>query len=223
MKYFLDSAKIDEIRYAYQNWKIDGVTTNPRHIMVSGKSFYSVIEELAKEFEGKDFPISVEINPHLDKSDEMVAQAKELSSISTNFCIKIPCCEQGLIAAYQLCGMGIKTNVTLVFSPSQAIQAARIGSAYCSPFVGWREANGDEGIKLIKHITKIYRAQDYQTQIIVAAVRTGFQIAKAAETGAHIVTAGFSVYKDSFYHPYTDYGNDIFLKAWDQTDTERPS
>ena len=96
MKYFLDSGKIDEIRYAYENYKIDGVTTNPRHIKESGKPFLTVINELAEEFKGKDFPISVEINPHLTHAEEMIAHAKELSQIAENFVIKVPCNEQGM-------------------------------------------------------------------------------------------------------------------------------
>jgi len=219
MKYFLDSAKIDEIRYAHKNWKIDGVTTNPRHIMSSGKGFYEVLEELAAEFAGRRFPISVEINPHLDQAEPMVADAQKIAKLSKNFCIKIPCTEQGVIAAKELAELGIDTNVTLVFSATQAIQAARIGARYCSPFVGWKETHGEEGFGLIEKITKIYRTYNYKTEIIVAAVRNGAQIVQAAEIGADIVTAGYEVYKDSFYHPFTDYGTDIFTKAWDKTNT----
>lgn len=220
MKYFLDSAKIDEIRYAYKNWGIDGVTTNPRHIMLSGKPFLTVLGELANEFEGVNFPISVEINPHLEKSEDMIVEGRKIASLSKNFIIKIPCTEEGLIAARVLTKEGVKTNVTLVFSPSQAIQAGRIKSAYVSPFVGWKENSGEDCTQYIKDIVDIYKNHDIKTEIIVAALRNGKQIADAAKLGADIVTCGFDVYQASFYHAFTDYGLNVFRKAWDETKTE---
>ncbi len=219
MKYFLDSAKIDEIRYAYKNWGIDGVTTNPKHIMKSGKPFYKVIREIEKEFEGKDFPISVEINPHITEADRMITEAKELASISDNFCIKIGCTEQGLVAAKKLIEDGIKVNVTLVFSPSQALQVGRIGARFCSAFIGWKEASGEDCSAYLQDVVDIYRNYNFQTEIIAAAIRNGKQIAEAGTYGVDIITAGFEVYKTSFYHPFTDYGTDVFIQAWDKTDT----
>lgn len=217
MKYYLDSAKIDEIRYAYKNWGISGVTTNPKHIKNSGKSFIEVIEELAKEFEGVDFPISVEINPNIKGHADMIEAGKEIASYSKNFIIKIPCNEEGLIAAKSLEENGIRTNVTLVFSPSQAIQTGRINAKYVSPFIGWKESSGEEAFEYIKDIKEIYNNFNFKTEIIVAAIRNGNQIAKAAKLGADIVTCGFDVYKDSFYHPFTDYGIEKFIDAWDNT------
>ncbi|MCX8059228.1 MAG: transaldolase [Spirochaetes bacterium] len=217
MKYFLDSAKIDEIKYAYENWGIDGVTTNPKHVMASGKPFKIVINELAKYFENKDFPISIEINPHLNDPNEMIKEAKEYSSYSKNFVIKIPCTESGLIAAKSLIKDGIKVNITLVFSPSQAIQAGRLGAYFVSPFVGWKESSGEKTIDYIKDIVQIYKNYNFKTEIIVAALRNGLQIVESAKAGAHIVTAGFDVYKESFYHPFTDLGLKRFCEAWDQT------
>ena len=220
MKYFQYSAILDEFRYAYANWGIDGVTTNPRHIMTSGKPFKQVVSELAKEFEGIDFPISVEINPHLKTKDEMIAEALTISSLSPNFIIKIPCTEQGLIAARELTNRGIRTNVTLVFSPSQALQVARINSYIVSPFVGWKENSGEDCTDYITDIVNIYKNYGFKTQIIVAALRNAKQIVDAAKAGADIVTCGFQVYKDSFYHPFTDYGLGVFTKAWDDTKKE---
>lgn len=217
MKYFLDSAKIEEIRYAYKNWGIDGVTTNPKHVMLSGKPFLTVIKELAEEFKDIEFPISVEINPHIEKHEEMIEEAKKLSALSSNFIIKIPCTEEGLIAAKTLTEQGIRTNVTLVFSASQAIQAARINSHFVSPFVGWKENSGEDCTEYITDIVNIYKTYNYKTEIIVAALRNGKQIVEAAKAGADIVTCGFQVYKDSFYHPFTDYGLDVFTKAFDET------
>ncbi len=218
MKYFLDSAKLEEIRYAFDNWGIDGVTTNPRHILLSGKPFVAVITELADEFKGVDFPISVEVNPHLTIAAEMIEEAKELSAISENFVVKIPCTEGGLIAVKELFEAGVKTNVTLVFSPSQAIQAARAGAYFVSPFVGWKESSGEDCTDFISSIVAIYENYSFNTEIIVAAVRNGKQIVDAAVVGADIVTAGFDVYKDSFTHPFTDEGLKRFRDAWDKTE-----
>ncbi len=218
MKYFLDSAKIDEIKYALNNWKINGVTSNPKHIKNSGKPFFSVIREFAKEFDGIEFPISVEINPHLSTTEDMVQYAKKIAEISHNFVIKVPCNEQGLIAANKLTKEGIKVNVTLVFTASQALQVGRIGAAYCSPFIGWQEATGVDCSQLISDIIAIYRNYDFETEIIIAAVRNGKQIVEAAVMGADIVTAGFEVYKASFEHPFTDKGLKIFQDAWDDTE-----
>lgn len=218
MKYFLDSAKLDEIKYALNHWGIDGVTSNPKHIKSSGKSFYSVIKEFAEEFKDQDFPISVEINPHIIDSKEMVSAAKEIAKISPNFVVKIPCTEQGLIAAKELVKAGIKVNVTLVFTTSQAIQVGRIGTTYCSLFIGWQEGSGVDCELLISDIMQIYRNYDFTTEVIIAAVRNAKQIVDAARFGADIVTAGFQVYKDSFEHPFTDKGLKIFQNAWDDTE-----
>ena len=137
MKYFLDSAKIDEIKEAYNTFGIDGVTTNPNHIMNSGKPFFTVIGELAEfvkenNIEGWDkFPISVEINPHLDDADEMIAMGEKIAAMCPNFCIKIPCTQAGIAAARALEKKGVRTNLTLVFSASQALIAGKkIGRAH---------------------------------------------------------------------------------------------
>ena len=217
MKYFLDSGKIDEIRYAYENYKIDGVTTNPRHIKESGKPQMTVINELAEEFKGKEFPISVEVNPHLLKAEEMIAAGKEISAISPNFVIKIPCNEQGLIAAKKLEEAGVRTNVTLIFSASQALQAGRIGARFASPFIGWQEASGSDCYVFMEQLLAAYANFGFETEVIVAAVRNGSQISTYAAMGAHIVTAGLTVYKESFEHPFTDKGLKIFADAWDAT------
>lgn len=225
MKYFLDSAKIDEIKYAYENYGIDGVTTNPKHIKLSGKPFLQVVREVAawiKEagLEGMDkFPVSFEINPHLEKCEDFVKAGREVASYSPNYVIKIPCTEQGLIAARRLEEEGIRTNVTLVFSPSQAIPVAKLGAKFVSPFLGWKENSGDSG-EYINDIIKIYKNSGYKTEIIVAAVRNGKQIGDFAALGADIVTCGLSVYKESFEHPFTAYGLDVFRNAWDGTAKE---
>lgn len=228
MKFFLDSARIEEIKEAYNTFGIDGVTTNPRHIMVSGKPFLTVIRELAdwvKE-EGmkgyEKFPISVEINPHLDDADEMVAEGKKIAAMSSNFVIKIPCTEAGVSAARRLEKEGIRTNVTLVFSPSQALCPGRNGSLFVSPFIGWKEANGEDCKAYIQDIVNIYKNYGFygKTQIICAAIRTPKQIADCAVAGADIVTTGLAVYKDCMKHAYTAQGLETFTNAWDNTVTE---
>jgi len=217
MKYFLDSGKIDEIRYAYKNWGIDGVTTNPKHVKNSGKALKLILKELADEFKGVDFPISIEINPHLDKAEDMVKEAKEYAKISPNFVIKIPCTEQGLIATKFLIEASIRVNVTLVFTVTQALQAGRINATYVSPFIGWQEATGVDCSLLLQDIMIAYQNYGFRTEVIVAAIRNGTQIVEAARVCADIVTAGFDVYKESFEHPFTDKGLKIFQEAWDST------
>ena len=225
MKYFLDSAKMDEIKEAYHTFGIDGVTTNPKHIKLSGKPFMTVIEEMAawvKEegLEGKEtFPISVEVDPHLDDAEEICAKAREISTLSENFVIKIPCTDVGVAAARTLEKEGIRTNLTLVFSPAQALWAGKNGSFFVSPFLGWKEANGEDCKTYIQNIVDIYKNYGFygKTQIICAAVRTPKQIVDCAVAGADIVTAGLAVYKDAIHHPYTNQGLVTFQTAWDET------
>lgn len=228
MKYFLDSAKIHEIREAYDTFGIDGVTTNPNHIMNSGKPFFTVIGELAdfvreKKIEGWNvFPVSVEINPHINNADEMVEMGKRIAGMCPNFVIKIPCTEAGIAAARRLEQQGVRTNLTLVFSGSQALIAAKNGSLFVSPFLGWKENSGEDPKEYICDIVNMYKNYGFygKTEIICAAVRTGKQFVDCAVAGADIVTAGLQVYKDSFYHPFTDYGLAKFQAAWDKTITD---
>ena len=228
MKYFLDSAKIDEIKYAYKAFGIDGVTTNPRHVMVSGKPFLTVIRELAdwvreEGLEGYErFPISVEVNPHLDDAGEIISEARKIAAMSENFVIKIPCTAAGIEAAKELEKAGVRTNLTLVFSASQAIIAAKNGSKFVSTFIGWKEDNGEDTKEYIKNIVDIYKNYGWygKTEIICAAVRSAKQIVDCAVAGADIVTAGLAVYEASFKHPYTRQGLETFQNAWDNTAKE---
>lgn len=225
MKYFLDSAKLDEIKLAYAAFGIDGVTTNPRHIMASGKPFLTAIRDIAdwvkaEGLEGYEkFPVSVEINPHLDDADDMVEAARKIAAISPNFVIKIPATEAGVTAARRLEREGIRTNVTLIFSAAQAILPAKNGSKFVSPFIGWKEANGEDCRRYIRDIVEIYKNYGYygKTEIICAAVRTAKQIVDCAVAGADIVTARLDVYRDSMKHAYTTQGIGVFTDAWDNT------
>ncbi len=228
MKYFLDSAKLNEIRFAYETFGIDGVTTNPRHIMFSGKPFLKAVAEIAdwlvKEgLEGYEkFPVSVEINPHLEQEEEMLEAARKISAISPNFVIKIPATEAGIAAARKLERENIRTNVTLIFSAAQAILPAKNGSLFVSPFIGWKEANGEDCRGYIKNIVDIYKNYGFygRTQIICAAIRTPKQIVDCAVAGSDIVTCGLDVYQDTMRHAYTRQGIGTFCEAWDQTAAE---
>ena len=226
MKYFLDSAKIDEVREAYDTFGIDGVTTNPNHIKLSGKPFKEVLSQFTefvkeKGIEGYEkFPISVEINPYLDNADDMVKMGKEIAGMCPNFVIKIPCTEAGVTAARRLEQEGVRTNVTLIFSPSQSILPMKNGSLFISPFIGWKENSGEDCVQYIDDICAIRDNYNFDTEIICAAVRNGKQFNDCAVSGADIVTAGLQVYKDSMYHPFTDFGMAKFQKAWDETITD---
>ena len=220
MQFFLDSAMVDEIKYALNTFDIDGVTTNPRHVQVSGKPFMTVIREIAGIVEGTEKTISVEVNPHIMDPDEMVAEAEKLAAISPNFVIKIQCVEPAFRAIKILTEKGIRVNCTLIFSAVQALQAMRSGAYYISPFIGWKETNAEETGRFIKDVVAIRDNFDYSTEIIVAAVRNGRQIADAAVAGADIVTAGLTVYQGGFDHPYTRDGIQKFISFWDQTQYE---
>ncbi|PLV59162.1 transaldolase family protein [Thermotoga sp. KOL6] len=215
MKFFLDSAKLDEIEYAIKKWKIDGVTTNPRHLMNAGMTVENFAKEVKKLVEGTHITVSLEVNPHLDSPEEIVQEALSLAAISENFAIKIPATENGFEALAELSPKGVKVNVTLVFNMVQAVQAARLGAFYISPFVGWREERGEMNTDFLKQIVQAVKGYGYKSQIIVAAVRSGRHFIEAAMSGADIVTAGFEVYRRAFDNPYTKLGLQIFSEAWD--------
>ena len=220
MKFFLDSAKIDEIKYALDVWNIDGITTNPKHIQVAGQPFMTAINEIAKIFAGTEKTVSVEINPYYTELDEMVADAEKLAAISPNFVIKLPCIEPTFKAIPILAKKGIRVNTTLIFSPSQALQAMRVGAYYVSPFVGWKEANGENVSNLLSEIVTIRNNYDFKTEVLAAATRNGRQFVEAALAGADIITAYHDIYRDSFDHPYTHKGMKIFQEFWDKTTYE---
>lgn len=217
MKFFLDSAKVDEIRYALDAFDIDGITTNPRHVEVSGKPFMQVIREIAALVEGTDKTVSVEVNPHYMTHEEIMPEAEKLAAISPNFVIKVQCVEPAFKSIKQLTDQGIRVNCTLIFSAMQALQAMRSGAFYVSPFIGWKESNAEETRGFIQDLVDMRDNFEYDTQIIVAAVRNGRQIVDAAVAGADIVTAGLEVYQAGFDHPYTRDGIKKFAEYWDKT------
>jgi len=220
MQFFLDSAQIDEIKYAIDSFNIDGITTNPRHVQVSGKPFLTVIREIAKLVEGTDKTVSVEVNPHYMTYDEIMPEAEKLAAISPNFVIKLQCVEPAFKAIEDLAKKDIRVNCTLIFSGMQALQAMRSGAYYISPFIGWKETNGEDTKGFIEDIVTMRDVFGFDSEIIVAAVRNARQVIDAATMGADIVTAGLAVYQDGFKHPYTDEGIKKFTEFWDATPYE---
>ena len=197
--------------------------------MNSGKSFYQVLADIAEWIKEEDlegyetFPVSVEINPHLDDAQEMFEMGKEISALCENFVIKVPCTEAGVTASKKMEEEGIRTNLTLVFSPAQALAAGRNHCLFVSPFIGWKESNGEDCKQYIQDIVTIYENYGYigETQIICAAIRTPKQIVDCAVAGADIVTMGLAVLEDSYKHAFTAEGLKKFQDAWDKTDTRR--
>ncbi len=220
MKFFLDSARPDEIRYAMDFLGIAGVTTNPRHVQAAGKPFLTTLGEIARLVEGSPLTVSVEVNPHHEQAEAMAAEGEKLAALSPNFVIKLPATEAGFKAIGLLKGRGVRANLTLVFSAVQALQAMRLGAFYVSPFIGWKEANGEPTLQLVEEIVAIRDQYGFATEIIVAAVRNGRQIVEAAVAGADIVTAGLAVYQEALDHPYTRDGLRKFQQFWDQTPYE---
>jgi len=220
MKLFLDSAAVDEIRFALEYFNIDGITTNPRHVQASGKPFIPVIQEIGELVKGTEKTVSVEVNPHLTSFDDIMAEAKKLASLSPNFVVKLQCMESTLKAIPILAKDGIRVNVTLVFSAAQALFAMRSGAYYVSPFIGWKESNGEEVESLIDEVVQIRNNYGFKTQVLVAAIRNSRQIVNAATAGADIVTAGLSVFREAVEHPYTQAGIQRFSNFWDQTQYE---
>jgi transaldolase len=217
MKLYLDSAKIDEIRYALDAWDIDGVTTNPNKIRDGGKPFLPTLRALAKELEGEDRPIFVQVNPHHGDAEAMVAEAIDLANMSDSLVIKIPATEPGFRALQMLTEKDIRVCITLVFTALQALLAGRLGAAYVAPYISSKGSGGEETsqIQMIQEIRTLYNNYGFDTEILVAAVRNPRQILEAALYGADGLTASFAVLKEAFAHPNTDAGLKRFIESWD--------
>ena len=211
MKLFIDTANVDEIKEANRLGLIDGVTTNPTLIAKEGKDFMQVVKEI---FDTVDGPISLEAVS--TKSEDMVKEARELAKIHRNAVIKIPMSRDGLIATKQLADEGIRVNMTLVFSPTQALLSAKAGAAYASPFVGRLDDISHWGMDLVEQIITIYDNYDFETEVIVASIRNPLHVLEAALIGADIATIPFKVIEQLIKHPLTDAGIERFLKDWDK-------
>jgi len=211
MKFFLDTANIDEIKKGVELGIVDGVTTNPTLISKENKKPRELIEEICSIVDG---PVSVEA-VSLDK-DGMIKEARELSKIAPNIVIKIPLTEEGLKAVKVLSQEGIKTNVTLCFSPTQALLAAKAGATYVSPFVGRLDDISHVGMELVEKIVTIYDNYGFDTEVIVASIRNPLHVLEAALMGADIATIPFKVLMQLVKHPLTDIGIERFLKDWEK-------
>ncbi|CCQ93856.1 putative transaldolase [[Clostridium] ultunense Esp] len=209
MKLFIDTANIDEIREVNEWGVICGVTTNPSLIAKEGRNFKEVIEEITNMVDG---PISAEVIS-LEK-EGMVEEARDLAKIHPNIVIKIPMTKEGLKAVKVLSKEGIKTNVTLVFSPNQALLAAKAGATYVSPFIGRLDDIGNEGMNIIYDIVQIFDTHVIDTEIIAASIRHPIHVVEAAKAGAHIATIPYKVFLQMLSHPLTDIGIEKFLKDW---------
>ena len=212
MKLFIDTANIDEIRTANELGVICGVTTNPSLIAKEGKVFEDVIAEIASIVDG---PISAEVVA--PDAAGMVAEAKELAKIHKNIVIKIPITAEGLKAVKILSALGIRTNVTLIFSPAQALLAAKAGATYVSPFIGRLNDIADHGITTIEDIAAIFDIHGISTEIIAASIRGPQDVTDAAKAGAHISTIPYKVILQMLNHPLTDIGIQKFMEDWNKT------
>ncbi len=211
MKFFIDTANIDEIKEANSMGMVDGVTTNPSLIAKEGRDFEEIIKEICEIVDG---PISAEVIS-ID-AEGMVKEARELSKIHDNIVVKIPMLVDGLKATRILAEEGIKTNVTLVFSPLQALMAAKAGATYVSPFIGRLDDISQEGLLLVEQIVEIYSNYAYDTEIIVASIRNPLHVLESALMGADIATIPFSVLSKLAAHPLTDKGLKAFLDDWNK-------
>jgi transaldolase len=211
MKFFIDTANIDEIKEANSMGMADGVTTNPSLIAKEGRDFEEIIKEICEVVDG---PISAEVIS-LD-TEGMLKEARHLAAIHDNIVIKIPMTIDGIKATRELSEEGIKTNVTLVFSPLQALMAAKAGASYVSPFIGRLDDLAQEGMLLVEQIVEIYNNYAFDTEIIVASVRNPLHVLDAALIGADIATIPFNVLGKFAAHPMTDKGLKAFLDDWNK-------
>lgn len=209
MKLFIDTADVAQIKEAHAWGIVDGVTTNPTHVAKTGRKPAEVYREICALVDG---PISLETIGLT--APEILTEGRELAKVHKNAVVKVVNTQEGLKAVKQFTAEGIKTNVTVTFSPLQALLAAKVGAGYISPFVGRLDAIGHDGMDLVRQIKTIYGHYGYKTKIIVAAVRHPLHVLEAALVGADICTMSFDVLKQLYDHPLTDLGIEMFLNDW---------
>jgi transaldolase len=209
MKFFLDTANVKEIQEAASLGVLDGVTTNPSLVVKEGRSFKEMLQEICKIVDG---PISAEVVSV--EADAMVKEGRELAKIHKNIVVKCPLIPEGIKATKKLSSEGIRVNVTLCFSPTQAILAAKAGAWCVSPFIGRLDDVSSDGMALIRQIVTIYKNYDYKTLVLVASVRHPQHVVEAALAGGHICTMPYGVFQSLFKHPLTDVGLKRFLDDW---------
>ncbi len=212
MKFFIDTAEIDEIRQLAPSGLVDGVTTNPSLIAKSGRDFKEVVAEICDVVDG---PVSAEVVAM--ESGAMISEGKELVKIADNVCIKLPLTFDGLVACRALVDAGHKTNVTLCFSANQALLAAKAGATYISPFIGRLDDMGIDGMELIEEIRAIYDNYLFETQILAASIRTVGHVKLSALAGADVATIPPATLMTLAKHPLTDKGLEAFMKDWEKT------
>ncbi|HKV38350.1 MAG TPA: fructose-6-phosphate aldolase [Blastocatellia bacterium] len=210
MKFFLDTANVKEIQEAASLGLLDGVTTNPSLVAKEGRIFKEMLIEICKIVDG---PISAEVVSL--EANAMVKEGKELAKIHKNIVVKVPLIAEGLKATKRLAAEGIKVNVTLCFSPTQALLAAKAGAWCVSPFIGRLDDISSNGMELIRQILTIYRNYDYKTLVLVASVRHPQHVVEAALAGGHICTMPFTIFQQMVKHPLTDSGLKKFLADWE--------
>jgi transaldolase len=215
MKFFIDTANVEEIKAVNDLGVICGVTTNPSLIAKEGRNFEEVVKEIIEIVDG---PISAEVISL--NADKMIEEAIPLSKMNKNIVIKIPMCAEGLKAVKKLTAMGIKTNVTLIFSAAQALMASRAGATYVSPFLGRLDDIGMEGMSLISEIVEIFQIQGIKTEIIAASIRNPIHVTNCARLGCDIATIPYAVFLQMLKHPLTDSGIERFLKDWETVPKE---
>ncbi len=211
MKFFIDTAQVEEIKKALELGILDGVTTNPTLVSQTGRGFKEVITEICKLVPG---PVSAEV-VSLD-AQGMIREARELASWAPNIVVKIPITEEGLKAIKVLSQEGIKVNTTLIFQPLQALMAAKAGARYVSPFVGRLDDISSNGLQLVADIVQIFKNYGFTTEVIVASVRNPMHVVEAAKMGAHIATIPYAVISKLVKHPLTDLGIKRFLEDWEK-------
>jgi transaldolase len=210
MKFYLDTASVKEIQEAASLGLLDGVTTNPSLVAKEGRVFREVLLEICKIVDG---PISAEVVSV--EADAMVKEGKELAKLHKNIVVKVPLIAEGLKATKRLAAEGIRVNVTLCFSPTQALLAAKAGAWCVSPFIGRLDDISSNGMELIRQILTIYKNYDYKTFVLVASVRHPQHVVEAALAGGHICTMPFAIFQQMVKHPLTDIGLKKFLADWD--------
>ncbi len=209
MKFFLDTASVKEIREGVALGVVDGITTNPSLVAKEGRPFREIVEEICRLVDG---PINLEVVG--TDADTMVAEGRDLAKIHANVVVKIPMIAEGLKAVRRLHLEGIKVNVTLCFSPNQALLAAKAGATYISPFIGRLDDISHVGMDLVRDILTIYRNYGYPTQLLAASLRHPLHLVEAAKAGAHVATMPFAVLQQLLKHPLTDVGLERFLSDW---------
>lgn len=211
MKFFIDTANIDDVRSANELGILDGVTTNPSLVAKEGVSFHDRLKEITSEVEGS---VSAEVIS--EDAEGMIKEGKELAAIAPNITVKVPMTLEGLKAVKAFSDLNIKTNVTLIFNANQALLAARAGASYVSPFLGRLDDIGQDGMDLIATISQIFDRHGIETEIIAASIRHPLHVTDAAVNGAHIATIPYKVLGQLVKHPLTDQGIEKFLADWNK-------